>query len=232
MQAGLDQLAGDPAAAEAGYRAVVAAAQAAAGIPGALRLPARPGRTDAEAALDAGLAAAQSAALRFAKAGILETRGDIEGAIAAYETLYAADTGSPVLANNLASLISSYRDDPESLARAFAVARRLRGSEVPQFQDTYGWILHRRGDNDQALGYLARPPRRCPRTRSCSSTSPRPRLALGRRAEARWLRPRGCRRRGRQCRCPSSRSPAPASPRSTRSPGASRLVRARTKSCH
>ena len=42
----------------------------------------------------------------------------------------------------------------QSLERAFAIARRLRGSDVPYFQDTYGWILHRRGDAQEALRYL------------------------------------------------------------------------------
>ena len=111
---------------------------------------------EAAAALDAGLRAApDSTALVFAKAGLLEKEGDIDGAIAAYEGLYARDSGSPVLANNLASLITSYRDDAASLERAFAIARRLRGTDVPYFQDTYGWILHRRGDQDEALRYLA-----------------------------------------------------------------------------
>ena len=60
-----------------------------------------------------------------------------------------------MIANNLASLIASNRTDAESLERAYAIARRLRGSSVPQFQDTYGWILHRRGDSLQALTLLA-----------------------------------------------------------------------------
>ena len=188
MQAGLDQLAGDPAAAEAGYRAVIAAAP---DLPQGYQalyafLLAQGRAAEAEAALDAGLAAAPgSAPLVFAKAGILEARGDIDGAIAAYETLYADDTGSPVLANNLASLLASYRDDPESLARAFAIARRLRGSEVPQFQDTYGWILHRRGDDDQALGYLAPAAAALPGNALVQFHLAETELALGRRAEAR-----------------------------------------------
>ena len=188
MQAGLDQLEGDPAAAEAGYRAVIAAAPE---LPQGYQalyafLLGQDRAADAEAVLDAGLAAVpDSAALGFAKAGILETRGDIDGAIAAYETLYAADTGSPVLANNLASLISSYRADPESLARAFAIARRLRGSEVPQFQDTYGWILHRRGDNDQALGYLVPAAEALPGNALVQYHLAETELALGRAAEAR-----------------------------------------------
>jgi tetratricopeptide (TPR) repeat protein len=59
-----------------------------------------------------------------------------------------------VVANNLASLISTYRTDPESLERAFVVARRLRGSDVPAFQDTYGWIAFRRGELQEALEHL------------------------------------------------------------------------------
>jgi tetratricopeptide (TPR) repeat protein len=90
----------------------------------------------------------------FLQAGALEAAGDFEGAIAIYEDLYARDTSNAVLANNLASLITTHRTDPESLERAFAIARRLRDSEVPHFQDTYGWILHRRGDSEQALPYL------------------------------------------------------------------------------
>ncbi len=155
--AGLDQMEGRGAAAEAGFRAVIAAAPA---LPQArqalVAFLADQGRTaEAEAALDEGLAAApDSATLLFTKAGLLEGKGDAAGAIAIYETLYARDNASLVLANNLASLLASYRDDPASLERAFAIARRLRGSDVPYFQDTYGWILHRRGDAQEALRYL------------------------------------------------------------------------------
>ena len=188
LRAGLEQLRGDPAAAEAGYRAVVADAPALPQAHQALyAFLAGQGRTaEAAAALDAGLAAApESAALRFARAGLLEQQGDIDGAIAGYEALYAEDSGSPVLANNLASLIASYRDDPASLERAFAIARRLRGSEVPYFQDTYGWILHRRGDSDQALGYLAPAAAALPGNALVQFHLAETELALGRRAEAR-----------------------------------------------
>jgi Flp pilus assembly protein TadD len=59
-----------------------------------------------------------------------------------------------VVANNLASLITTHQDDAESLERAFAIARRLRDSKVPAFQDTYGWIESRRGNREAALAYL------------------------------------------------------------------------------
>jgi len=112
---------------------------------------------DAEKAevLAAGLSANPSSeALRWIKAGALENAGDIEGAIAIYEELYVADTSNVVIANNLASLIATHYDDQASIDRAFRIARRLRGMEVPAFQDTYGWIAYRRGDFAEARDYL------------------------------------------------------------------------------
>lgn len=96
----------------------------------------------------------ESANIKWIRAGLAETEGDFEQAIAIYETLYAQNSASPVLANNLASLMASYRDDDPSLERALVIARRLRGSEVPAFQDTYGWIATRLGNYDEALPYL------------------------------------------------------------------------------
>jgi tetratricopeptide (TPR) repeat protein len=63
---------------------------------------------------------------------------------------------SPVVANNLASLISTYRDDDDSLDQAYTIARRLRGTDVAPFADTYGWIAYRRGEYDVALEHLER----------------------------------------------------------------------------
>ena len=158
LVAGLDAAAGDAAAAEAGYRALAAdAPDFPAGWRAWAGLLAGTGRgAEAAATLDAGLAANPGDAdLMFARAGIAEAAGDREGAIALYEALYARDSGAPVVANNLASLLATTRGDPEALERAFGIARRLRGSEVPPFQDTYGWLLFLRGDPAQALDYLA-----------------------------------------------------------------------------
>lgn len=157
MQAGLLAAAGEPVAAEAAYRALIVAD------------PARPepwralfallaGQGDAAKAMTV-LAEGQAATgndpdLIFLEAGLREAEGDLDGAIALYETLYARDSGNAVVANNLASLLASHRDDAASLDRAFTVARRLRGSDVPHFQETYGWILQRQGDSAQALTFL------------------------------------------------------------------------------
>ena len=109
----------------------------------------------ATAVLGEGLEALpESANLNWVQASELESRGDIEGAIAVYEKLYERNSGSQIIANNLASLISSYRDDDESLERAYKIARRLRGTKTAPFQDTYGWIAHKLGNHEEALNYL------------------------------------------------------------------------------
>lgn len=109
----------------------------------------------AEAVLEEGLSALPDAPnLLWAKAGRLERMGKIENAITIYEKLYESNSNSLVVANNLASLISSYNDTTEGLERAYNIARRLRGTDVPAFQDTYGWIAFRLGNHEEALGYL------------------------------------------------------------------------------
>jgi len=110
---------------------------------------------DARVALEEGLQALPEAAnLQWALAGEFEREGDVEGAIEIYEDLYSRNSNSVVIANNLASLISTYKTDDESLDRAWSIARRLRGSDRPEFQDTYGWIALRRGETEEALQHL------------------------------------------------------------------------------
>jgi cellulose synthase operon protein C len=89
--------------------------------------------------------------LLWTKAGVLEKSGNVEGAIAIYEALYAKHSDSQIIANNLASLLATAHSDDASLQRAFTVARRLRDSKQPAFQDTYGWISYRLGDYDTAV---------------------------------------------------------------------------------
>jgi tetratricopeptide (TPR) repeat protein len=148
---------GETRAAEKLYRDLVAEAPPeAAAYEGLFTLLAGDGRADeARAVLEAGLAATgRNGPLLNRMVEVLVADGDFAGAIAILEELYARDSSDVAVANNLASLISTYRDDDESIERAFQVARRLRGTRNPFFQDTYGWILTRRGDSRQALNYL------------------------------------------------------------------------------
>jgi predicted Zn-dependent protease len=128
---------------EAVWRALIATIVSAGDVSGAIAV--------ADEAL---VVAPDSMNLRWIKAGLAEQIGRIDEAIAIYESLYAEDSNSTIIANNLASMITTYRDDEESLERAYVIARRLRGSEFPAFQDTYGWIAYRLGNYDEALENL------------------------------------------------------------------------------
>ncbi|MEO1548857.1 MAG: tetratricopeptide repeat protein [Pseudomonadota bacterium] len=114
------------------------------------------GRQDeAREILDQGIRNSEGAVrLELAKAGQLERDLKFDEAIAIYERLYEANTGSLIFANNLASLLAEHRDDPESLARAAAVSKRLRESDQPAFLDTYGWVQYRAGDYEAAVAPL------------------------------------------------------------------------------
>lgn len=92
--------------------------------------------------------------LRLLEARRLEQDQSFEQAIALYEELYEEQSADVVVANNLASMLSNYRDTPEDLDRAYAIARRLTGTDVPAFRDTLGWILFLRGDTEGALAHL------------------------------------------------------------------------------
>ncbi|SDW99766.1 Flp pilus assembly protein TadD, contains TPR repeats [Ruegeria halocynthiae] len=157
IQAGLQIVEGDVDKAEQSYRALLT------DFPSdvrALRQLSRilisQGREEELTAVINTAAAAEPDAFlpKYLRAGQLERLRDYEGAIEVYEELYLENSGNQIVANNLASLITTYRDDEESLSRAYAVARRLRGSDVPAYQDTYGWIAFRRGNLTEALDYL------------------------------------------------------------------------------
>ncbi|WP_207101598.1 tetratricopeptide repeat protein [Paracoccus shandongensis] len=122
-----------------------------------IRLASQQGDTDGALALtDQALAAIPgNPDLLWSKAGLVERKGDIDGAIAIYEQLYARDSSAVIVANNLASLLATWKpDDPAAVTRASAVARRLKDTTVPAFMDTYGWIQHLNGDSRAALPYL------------------------------------------------------------------------------
>ncbi|EIE49056.1 tetratricopeptide [Citreicella sp. 357] len=96
----------------------------------------------------------RSRRLRFLEAYRFEKKEEFEKAITLYEELYEEQSSDVVVANNLASMLSNYRDTPEDLDRAYAIARRLTGTDVPAFRDTLGWILFLRGDTEGALEQL------------------------------------------------------------------------------
>lgn len=140
---------------------------------------------EAEAIVDESLVVLpKSANLRWIKAGLAEKNGRIDEAISIYEAVYAEDTSSTIIANNLASLISTHRSDDESLQRAYVIARRLRGLEIPAFQDTYGWISFRMGNQQEALENLEPAAEGLPKDPSVQYHLAKVYLAAGRAEEA------------------------------------------------
>lgn len=112
-------------------------------------------RDAAKSAIDEGLShTPEDPDLLWARASIAEADGNIEAAIEIYEILYKQNSGSTVVANNLASLLSNYRPDEASQARAWTIGRRFRGSDIPALQDTYAWLLHQQGNSAEALPIL------------------------------------------------------------------------------
>jgi Flp pilus assembly protein TadD len=95
-----------------------------------------------------------SALLGLRLAAQLEATGDADGAIRAYEEILERFPASDPAANNLALLLADTRGDPKSLDRAFELARRFGASDRPEFQDTLGWVLYRRGDYGGAVVQL------------------------------------------------------------------------------
>jgi pentatricopeptide repeat protein len=91
---------------------------------------------------------------RLTSAGLQILKGDQTAAIAQYESILKDEPNSVLAINNLVSLLLDTRSDKESLDRAFSLAERLKGSTVPQFQDTYGWAQYKKGDAKSAVATL------------------------------------------------------------------------------
>ncbi len=92
--------------------------------------------------------------LLMVKASMDETANRIDDAIQTYERLVEINPNSIVVLNNLASLLTDYRTDEESLEKAEKMARRLTTIDVPQFKDTLAWVHFKRGRNGPAIALL------------------------------------------------------------------------------
>jgi tetratricopeptide (TPR) repeat protein len=92
--------------------------------------------------------------LQLALAGLLIVKGDNDGAIAKYEAILKVYPTLVVAKNNLASLLLDYRTDKNDLTGAYALAEGLKNSNVPEFEDTFGWAQYKKGDYTAALAAL------------------------------------------------------------------------------
>ena len=157
LLASLDEIGKRLDEAEVSYRAAVKAdSDGVAGYASLAQFLVRTNRLpEAEKTLREGLDKRRdNSSLRLLLAIELELSGQYDAAVSEYEKMLEADPRSTIVANNLASLLSEHRTDAASLDRAFAIATRFRNSQVPQFLDTLGWVLARKGEYDQALPLL------------------------------------------------------------------------------
>lgn len=92
--------------------------------------------------------------LRLTWAGLLIKKGDNDDAIAAYEAILNDAPNTLLAANNLASLLIDNRTDKASLARAAVLSDTLKVSNVPQYQDTVGWVEYKLGKTADATQTL------------------------------------------------------------------------------
>ena len=96
----------------------------------------------------------QNLSLRLVAAGLHIQKGSDADAIAQYEAILKDQPNALLAINNLASLLLDHRSDKESMERAFTLSDKLKGSAVPQFEDTLGWAQLKKGDIKSAIATL------------------------------------------------------------------------------
>jgi cellulose synthase operon protein C len=96
----------------------------------------------------------QNLNLLLVAAGLQIQTGKDDNAIAQYEAILKNQPNSLLAINNLASLLLDHRSDKPSIDRAAAMAEKLKGSTLPQFEDTVGWAQFKKGDPQAAVATL------------------------------------------------------------------------------
>jgi len=102
---------------------------------------------DAVTTLQSGIGKVQEAdGLLGDLSDLLQRLGRPNDAIALYESALARNPNSSFVANNLAMLLVTYRQDSASLARAQKLAELLAPSSEVNLIDTRGWVKFKSGD--------------------------------------------------------------------------------------
>jgi tetratricopeptide (TPR) repeat protein len=92
--------------------------------------------------------------LNMALAEVDQNNQDYASAIATYKRLLKVNPNAIVALNNYVSVLADYETNKGELEQAYQDAQKLKGTNVAQFLDTYGWISFRVGKNDEAIQYL------------------------------------------------------------------------------
>lgn len=93
-------------------------------------------------------------ALRVELANLYQQSGRTDETIREYEEALKHDPESKMLANNLAMLLVSHREDKKSIERAAQLVEPLSRSDNAAHLDTLGWVRYKRGEYDSAIRAL------------------------------------------------------------------------------
>lgn len=92
--------------------------------------------------------------LRIELANLYQQTGKTDDTIREYEEALKQDPESKLLANNLAMLLVSYREDKKSIERAAQLVEPLSRTDNAAYLDTLGWVRYKRGEYDSAIRAL------------------------------------------------------------------------------
>lgn len=111
----------------------------------------------AVATYQAGIKAAPTEPALVAElAQLYQKQGRIDDAIASYESWYEQNPRVPVVANNLAMLLVTYKKDRASLDHARDLTNAFASSTDSNLLDTNGWVHIKRSEYTEALSVLER----------------------------------------------------------------------------
>lgn len=95
-----------------------------------------------------------NANMRMALGAIYETTGQPEASIEQYQAVVNDNPNAVVAVNNLVSVASDNVKDPEKLKYFAELAKPLKDSPIPQFRESYGWMLVQMGDVKTGVNIL------------------------------------------------------------------------------
>ncbi|MDP6942850.1 MAG: tetratricopeptide repeat protein [Myxococcota bacterium] len=96
-----------------------------------------------------------AAPLAAAAAVTAEVRGDLDGAVRAYEAPLMREPRSPIHANNLAYVLSRFGRDLDRALELVVTAQVRAGEPVMSYTDTEAWVRYRRGEYAAARRLMA-----------------------------------------------------------------------------
>ncbi|MGZ8185050.1 MAG: tetratricopeptide repeat protein, partial [Methylobacter sp.] len=108
-------------------------------------------KTEAIKILNTGITNTKGSAVLINELAMLyHQAGEHEKVMALYEESYKQNPNSLLAINNLASYLSDYPSDSDSLERAAKLAEPLAKTSNPDMLDTIGWIAYKQGNYDKA----------------------------------------------------------------------------------